>query len=310
MIDAHIHLRQRDNCFAQDYLSTIEQSGHNIVASVYVECGMSYSDDPRQEFRPVAEMGFVLEQANQSEASGHRMAAGIVGAADLTLGARVQPVLEALAEAANGRLRGVRYRVAWDPDPVAGYGGVDGYPRENVLGRPELLEGARCLEKMGLHLETWGFHTQLSDLARLAARVPDLSIVINHCGGPLGVGRYAGRRDEVFKDWLAGIKAVANAPNVFVKVSGLGVSRLGFGFQEQGRVKSSDELVSLWSLYVRTCIEEFGPQRALFATNYPVDAAAAPLGLLINAYKKMLLDLTPEEFSAVFAGNAKKLYRL
>ena len=310
VVDAHIHLRQRDNCFVEDYLANIKRSGHNVVASVYVECGMSYSHDPREEFRPVGEMSFVLGQAKQAQGSGHVMAAGIVGAADLTLGAAIQPVLETLAEAAGGRLRGVRYRVAWDPDPIAGYGAGHGYPCANVLGKPEFFEGARCLARLGLHLETWGFHTQLFDLARFAARVPDLNIVINHCGGPLGVGRYAGRREEIFKDWRAGIEAVANSPNVFVKVSGLGVSRMGFGFQEKGPVNSSDELVSLWNPYVNACIEAFGPQRAIFATNYPGDTAAAPLGILINAYKKMLRGLSMEELRAVFAGNAKNLYRL
>jgi L-fuconolactonase len=310
IIDAHIHLWHRDNFFVQDYLTEIKQSGYDVEASIYVECGMSYSDDPRVEFRSLGEMAYVLGQAKQAEGSGHALAAGIMGAADLTLGSRVKPILEALAAAANGRLVGIRYRVAMDPDPIAGFGGERGYPSHDVLDHPEFLEGVRCLAGMGLHLETWGFHTQLTAIARLAAQAPDLKIVINHCGGPLGVGRYAGRREEVYKDWRDGIKVVAKSPNVLVKVSGLAIPRMGFGFQEKGQIETSDELARLWRPYVRTCVEEFGPSRSIFASNYPIERTAAPYGKLVNAYRKILQDLSEDEFRAVFSESARGLYRL
>lgn len=153
IIDAHIHLWHRDNYFAPDYLKDVN-SGHNVVASVYAECSMAYSEDPREEFRPVGEIAHVLEQIRLAEGYGHQLAAGILGAADLTLGERVRPVLEAHVEAAKGRFRGVRYRVAWDPDPVAGYGEA-GYPSVSVLEMTEFLEGARVLADMGLVLDVW-----------------------------------------------------------------------------------------------------------------------------------------------------------
>ncbi|SMF90065.1 Predicted metal-dependent hydrolase, TIM-barrel fold [Azospirillum oryzae] len=308
IVDSHIHLWTRDNYFAQDFLADVA-AGHNVQASIYAECGMCFSDDPREAFRPVGETHYVLDQVKLAEGSNHALAAGILGCADLMLGDGVKPVLEAHAEAAKGRFRGVRYRVAWDADPVAGYGEV-GYPSENLLQKEEFQKGARCLAEMGLVLDLWGFHTQLDDIARFAARLPELKIVVDHVGGPLGVGPYAGRRDEVFKIWSAGIRAIAEMPNVHIKLSGLAISRLGFGFQDNGQAASSDELVRLWSPYVRTCAEVFGPERSIFGSNYPVDRAAAPYSMLLNAYKKMLGDLSTDELTAIFAGNARRVYNL
>lgn len=308
IVDAHIHLWHRDNYFADDFVADVH-AGHKVDASVYVECSMAYSDDPRPEFRPVGETHFVLDQIKLAEGSGHKLAAGILGASDVTLGERVRPVLEAHAEAAKGRFRGTRYRVAWDPDPIAGYG-EEGYPSDNVLERPQFLEGARVLADMGLVLDVWGFHTQLPEIAKFAAAVPDLKLVVDHVGGPLGVGPYAGRRDEVFKIWREGLKKVAAVPNANIKLSGLAISRLGFGFQDNGQVASSDELAGLWKPYIETCVEIFGAERCIFSTNYPVDRAAAPYAMLVNAYKKMLSGASQDELRLIFADNARRIYDL
>lgn len=308
VLDAHIHLWHRDNYFAGDLLADVN-AGHKVEASVYVECSMAYSDDPRPEFRPVGETHFVMDQIQWAIGSGHDLAAGILAASDVTLGERVRPVLEAHAEAAKGRLRGTRYRVAWDPDPIAGYG-EEGYPSDNVLERPQFLEGVKVLEDMGLVLDVWGFHTQLPEVAKFAAAVPDLKLVVDHVGGPLGVGPYAGKRAEVFEIWRDGLKKIAEVPNTNIKLSGLAISRLGFGFQETGQVSSSDVLVKLWRPYVETCVELFGAERCIFATNYPVDRAAAPYSMLVNAFKKMLSGGSADELGKIFAGNARRIYNL
>ncbi len=308
IIDTHIHLWHRDAYFAPDFLADVG-AGHNVTSSVYVECSMAYSDDPREEFRPVGENRFVLEQVALAGDTPHRLAEGILAAAELPLGEKVRPILEAHTEASSGRLRGVRYRVAWDPDPVAGYGEI-GYPTDNVLTLPAFRDGARCLADMGLVLDVWGFHTQLADIARFAAAIPTLTLVVDHVGGPLGVGPYAGRRAEVFELWARGIDQLAEVPNIWMKLSGLAISRIGFGFQDNGQAASSDELVNLWGPYIRKCIDAFGPQRCIFGSNYPVDRAAAPYPVLLNAYKKMLADLSPDDKRMIFSENARTVYRL
>jgi L-fuconolactonase len=310
IVDPHIHLWNLGgfDYFAPQLLDDV-RSGHKVEATVYVECSMRHSNDPRPAFRPVGETEYVLEQVKLAEGSGHDLAAGILGCGDLTLGAALRPVLEAHMAAGQGRFRGIRARAAWDPEAGVGYAASTDYPQRNVLREDAFLEGARCIAELGLALDIWTFHTLLDDVAALAAKCPQTPIMIDHCGGPLGIGRFAGRRDEVFADWSAGIRKVAALPNVHIKLSGLGISRMGFKFPA-GQAQSSDELATAWRPYIRTCLDAFGPQRAVFASNFPVDRQAASYFVLINAYKKMLGDLSAGELEAIFAGNARRFYRI
>ena len=310
IVDAHIHLWNLTgfDYFAPQLLADV-RSGHKVEATVYVECSMRHSNDPREAFRPVGETEYALEQVKLAEGSGHDLAAGILGCADLMLGAAVRPVLEAHIAAGKGRFRGIRARAAWDAEPGVGYLPSTGYPQLNVLREESFLAGARCVADLGLALDLWTFHTLLDDVAAFAAKCPEAPIMLDHCGGPLGIGRFAGRRDEVFADWSAGIRKLAKLPNVHIKLSGLGIARMGFTF-DGGQAKSSDELVAAWRPYIRTCLDAFGPARSVFASNFPVDRQAASYFLLINAYKKMLADLSADELQAVFAGNARRFYKI
>jgi L-fuconolactonase len=311
VVDAHFHLWNAAgyDYFVQDFLADV-RSGHRVEASIFVECGMAHRSDGSEALRPVGETHYVLDQIRQGGATDHDVAAGILGAADMTLGAGIRPVLAAHVEAGAGRFRGIRARLAYDPDPQAGYGHAFGYYERDVLAEASVLAAARCIGASGLVLDLWAFHTQLEAVAAFAARCPETPVMLDHCGGPLGVGRYAGRRDEVFRDWAAGIRTLAKVPNVHVKLSGLGISRLGFGYQTSGPVRSSDELVAAWRPYIRTCVEAFGPERCVFGSNFSVDRAAAPYRLVLNAYQTMLADLTDAERRAIFAGNARRFYKL
>lgn len=311
IVDAHVHLwnLRGYDYFVPELLADV-RSGHNVAASVYVECGMGKSSDPRAAFKPVAETEFVLQQVKLAEGSGHHLAAGIVGGGDLRSGEALRPVLEAHVAAGQGRFRGLRAFVAWHPDPAVGYPALPRYAQGNVMLEPAFLAAARCLAGLGLVLDVWVFHTQLDHAAAFAAQCPELPILINHCGGPLGIGPYAGRREEVFADWSAGIRKAAALPNVHIKLSGLGMARMGFHFAGGHPANTSDELAAVWKPYVRTCLDAFGPGRAIFASNFPVDREAASYRLLINAYKKMLADLSGDELNAIFAGNARRFYKL
>ena len=311
IVDPHVHmwnLRGYDY-FASDLLADV-QSGHKVEATVYVECGMGKSKDPRESFRPEAETEFVLEQIKLAEGSGHDLAAGIVGGGDLRTGEAIRPVLEAHIAAGKGRFRGIRGFVAWHPHAALTYPAAPRYAQGNVMAGEAFLAGARCLAELGLTLDLWAFHTQLDDVAAFAAQVPKLPILINHCGGPLGIGPYEGHREEVFADWSRGIRQVAALPNAFIKLSGLGMGRMGFHFEGGGPARTSDELVAAWKPYVRTCLDAFGVERSIFASNFPVERESATYRTLLNAYKKMLQDLSADERRAVFAGNARSFYKL
>ncbi len=310
VVDAHFHLwnLMGFDYFAPDFLRDAK-AGHKVEASVYVECDMGYSDHPDPDFRPVGEVFHVLRQIELAQGSGHDLAAGIIGSANLMLGEKVAPVLEAQIDAGQGCVRGIRARIAWDADPVAGYGGRTDFPQENIVQTQAFLDGAKQVEKLGLILETFGFHTQLADLRRVAAQCPDLTIVLNHLGGPLGVGRYAEKPDEVFRDWSAGLRAIAELPNVFIKLSGVGVTRLGLGFGK-GQAASSDAIASAAASRIRTCLDAFGTGRCIFGSNYPVDQVVSSYPVLLNGYKKMLGDLSRHECAAIFSGNARRIYGL
>lgn len=310
IVDAHIHLWDRTgfDYFAEEFLADAAD-GHNVQASVYVECNMHYSDDPRPAYQVLGETAFALAEAARAAGSEHKLNQGILFAADLMLGREVGPVLDAQLAAGQGRSVGTRFRVAYDDDLEAGYHEV-GYQAGDVLGSPAITAAAEELAKRGLVLELWAFHTQLERVKAFALRFPDLQIVLDHVGGPLGVGRYAAIRDEVYFDWAQGITSLAEAPNVQVKLSGLGISRMGYSFAPDGHVTSSDQLVEAWGRYIRHCVAAFGADRCIFASNFPVDRRVTSYRHLLNGMKKILAHLPPEDLTAIFSGNARRTYRL
>ena len=310
IVDAHVHLWDFSTppFFGADLVAEA-QSGHNVFASVFIECMMAYAEDGPQEMRPVGETRFVASQAQSASSARHKVAAAILGAADLSLGDAVRPVLEAHVEAGGGRFRGIRTRAAWDADPIAGYGVARTSP-EGLLRQTSFQQGVRCLGEMGLTLDVWLFHTQLADVVALAKACPEILIAVNHVGGPLGVGSYAGKRDEVFATWSDSIRELARCANVYIKLGGLGISRIGFGFDAVSEPLSSDNLAQAWGPYVTSCIEAFGPERSLFGSNFPVDKAVCSYTVLWNSFKKIAAGYSESERLAMFASNARKLYRV
>ena len=125
--------------------------------------------------------------------------------------------------------------------------------------------------------EAWQYHPQLPDVLDLARAFPDTPIMLNHVGGPLGIGPYAGRRDEVFASWREGIGELAACPNVWVKLGGLGMAVYGFEFHRREPRPGSAELADAWRPYIETCIEAFGADRGVFESNFPVDKVFVPL---------------------------------
>ena len=164
-------------------------SGHNVRSTVFVETRTMYRPDGPVELRPVGEVEFVqgLAAASASGLYGPcRAASAIVGHANLNLGERVAPVLEALQAASPNRFRGIRHTVTWDPHPE-----VDKREKERVLADDQFRAGARVLARMGLSLDTGLCFPQLPELAAFAKAVPNLTIILNHIGGLMRTGPYA-----------------------------------------------------------------------------------------------------------------------
>ncbi len=312
IIDAHHHLWDfpRNRYLLPEMLADTH-SGHDIRATVYVDCTSYYRATGPLEMRPVGEIEFangVAAMAASERYGKTQVCAAIVGFADLRLGAAVEDVLEAEIAAGNGRFRGIRYVVSWDPHEEIHNGHTK--PPAGLLGDPTFRQGFAKLSKFDLSFEAWLYHPQLGDVVDLARAFPEQAIVLNHVGGVLGVGPYAGRREEIFAIWKQAITELATCPNVFLKLGGLGMKSLGFGFDKQARPPSSQDLAEAWRPYVETCIEAFGPERCMFESNFPVDKYSCAYPILWNAFKRLAADASDSEKEALFRGSAAKFYRL
>jgi predicted TIM-barrel fold metal-dependent hydrolase len=317
IVDPHHHLIDRPESgryLLPDLLADID-SGHNVVATVYLEWLSMYRPDGPAEMRPVGEVEFANGVAAMSASGGYgkaRVCAGIVGHADLPIGSRVAKVLEAMivagGGAGGGRFRGIRFIASTDPDQ-AQWGATMVRPQGLLLDK-KVREGFAQLAPLGLSFDAWVYHPQLGDLIDLARAFPTTPIVLNHVGGAIGLGRYKGKRDEAFADWSARIRELAACPNVHVKLGGLGMKMFGFDVHEGALPPSSEQLSDLWRPYVETCISAFGANRAMFESNFPVDKGSYSYGVFWNACKRLAQGASAGEKADLFHGTASRFYRL
>jgi len=265
----------------------------------------------RQEhLRVVGESEFVAEIAAASRRGGPGKAivAGIVPYADLTRGDVLEEVLAAHASAGQGLLRGIRHAGAYDPQPEALT--IPGREVEGLYAREDFRAGVRVLGKLGLTYDTWHYHFQNRAFAELARAVPETTLVLDHFGTPLGVGRFAGQRDTIFAQWKLDIAEIARCPNVVAKLGGLAMPDNGFGWDKRERPASSDELVEAQRPYYLHTIDCFGPARCMFESNFPVDKRSISYRVLWNALKKLARGFSEAEQHAMFYANAARIYRL
>ena len=313
IVDPHHHLVERPETgrYLLPELLADASDGHNITATVYLEWLSMYRAQGPVELRPVGEVEFangVAAMAASGTYGRTQICAGIVGYADLTVGAPVEKVLQAMIQAGGGRFRGIRFITASHPEQAA-WGSAVIRP-EGLLMNPKLREGFARLAPLGLSFDAWMYHTQLSELVDLARAFPGTQIVLDHVGGAIGLGPYAGKRDEVFVAWSRQIHELATCPNVHIKLGGLGMRMFGFTHHLGELPPSSEELAAAWRPYIETCIAAFGPERAMFESNFPVDKGSCSYSVLWNAFKRIAAGCSAAERAALFAGTATKLYRL
>ncbi|MBA3053830.1 MAG: amidohydrolase family protein [Sphingomonadales bacterium] len=315
IVDPHHHFWD-DGPFAdmfgrilpEDLVATIDSCGQNVVATVFVECQWSYRADGPEHLRCVGEteqVEAVARKFGAARTAGTALAAGIVGHADLSLGAAVDEVLEAHLAASPTRFRGIRDHVTADPDePFAGDA------RKGVMADPQFRAGVARLRQFGLSFDTWCVHTQLADYLALAQAFPDTVFVLNHLATPVRIGRFQSRQAEAFESWKAGISALAGCENVFLKLGGLGMPVAGFHFADLPAPPDSEAIAAIYAPYVRHAVDALSPARCMFESNFSVDGLAYGYGNLWNAYKRIAACYSAEEQRALFHGTAARAYRL
>lgn len=310
IVDAHHHLwhPHASRYYTDAFQADINASGHRVVATVYVETSAMYRSTGPQHLRPVGEAEFAAGMAAMGESGAFgptRICAAIVGAADLTLGDRVEDVLDALAQASGGRFRGVRGTANWDADASVNTG-TRPFAPEGLLREARYRDGARWLARRGLVYDAWQYFPQLPDVCDLADHCPELTMVVNHCAGLLGIGPYA--RADNFERWRGLVTEAAKRPNLRMKIGGLAGGRTGFGYPARPAPPTLDEVVADWRPYVETCIDLFGAERCMFESNFPVDKVAGSYGQIWNAFKTLAAGASPGEKRALFAGTAARTY--
>ncbi len=301
----------RSPYYTFDALHADLTSGHNVVATVFMECGAFYRADADDALKVVGEVEFVNGVAAQSASGLYgplRLCAGIVGHADLMLGSEAGRVLDALHAAAPDRFRGVRHSAAWDADPEVL--GAPFHAPEGLYRDATFREGFAELGKRGLSFDAWLLEPQLADVIDLARAFSDTPIVLDHCGTPLNIASYGGTLDARFGVWREGIRELAACENVSVKLGGLAMAFAGLPDHGPESGVSSEALAAMWRPYIETCIETFGASRAMFESNYPVDKWGASYAVLWNAFKRITANASDDEKRALYAGTAASLYRI
>lgn len=293
-----------------DYLADA-QSGHNIRATVIVGGeGFARADGP-EKLRVVGDTEFLNGAAAQSASGKYgavRVGAGLVGEADLTQGAAVRDVLEAHLKAGGDRFRGIRHMTVWSDDPKLAPPGV--MSPKDLAFHADFQQGFAQLAPLGLSFDAWCYYTQLDGIIELARRFPKTTIIMNHCGGPLGSASYASHRDEAYAAWAKAVKELGQYHNVYMKVGGLGMWTTGLPSAGQWPPAPSTQIAQEQRPYVEVCLQAFGVERCMFESNYPVEAGVGSYHTVWNVFKRIASGYSASEKTALFSASAAKAYRL
>ena len=311
IIDPHHHLWRVSGLptYVLEDLWQDTQSGHNIVKTVFMECGAEYRADGPEHLRVVGETEFVRGLAMASAGQGKAEIAGIIGHADLDQDeSLLREILQRHEHAGGGLFRGIRHGGAHDPGKNLGW--LNATPHADLFQRDAFRRGVNVLGELGYTYDSWHYHFQNDAFADLAEAAPQTTIVLDHFGTPCGVGDYAGRAAEVFSQWQASISRLAECPNVVAKIGGLAMPVNGFDWNNRDVPPTSDEVVNAQRGYYQHTIDAFGPDRCMFESNFPVDKLSLSYNVYWNAMKKIAAQYSAEEQQQMFYGTAQRIYRL
>ena len=316
IIDPHHHLWDVGfgRYYIEELLEDINSSGHNILSTVYIMSSSNtkiYSKDGLEEFKPLKEIEFATSEGKRADLIPNnkvKVNASIVGSVDLTYGNKLQPVLEKAVNISEGRLKGIRMLLASHTDPRISSGAV-----KSDLGlmlHPNFIDGAKCIQNANLSLDFWIYHTQLNEMEKIARSLPDLTIILNHIGGPIHLGEYEGKQAATHREWRSAMMRLSRIPNINVKLGGLGMAVNGAKFHNNKFPPNSVQLSDVWKPWIYETIDMFGFDRCMFESNFPVDKGSCSYGALWNAFKILAKDMSDDEINKLFSKNAAKIYKI
>ena len=316
IIDPHHHLWDVGfgRYYIEELLEDINSSGHNIVSTVYIMSSSNtkiYSKDGLEEFKPLTEIEFATSEGKRADLIPNnrvKVNASIVGSVDLTYGNKLQPVLEKAVNISEGRFKGIRMLLASHTDPRISSGAV-----KSDLGlmlHPNFIDGAKCVQDANLSLDFWIYHTQLNEMEKIARALPDLTIILNHIGGPIHIGEYEGKQAATHREWRSAMMRLSRIPNINVKLGGLGMAVNGAKFHNSKFPPNSVQLSDVWKPWIYETIDMFGFDRCMFESNFPVDKGSCSYGALWNAFKIIAKDMSDDEINKLFSKNAAKIYKI
>lgn len=316
IIDPHHHLWDVGfgRYYIEELLEDINSSGHNILSTVYIMSSSNtkiYSKDGLEEFKPLNEIEFATSEGKRADLIPYnkvKVNASIVGSVDLTYGNKLQPVLEKAVNISEGRLKGIRMLLASHTDPRISSGAV-----KSDLGlmlHPNFIDGAKCIQNANLSLDFWIYHTQLNEMEKIARSLPDLTIILNHIGGPIHLGEYEGKQAATHREWRSAMMRLSRIPNINVKLGGLGMAVNGAKFHNNKFPPNSVQLSDVWKPWIYETIDMFGFDRCMFESNFPVDKGSCSYGALWNAFKILAKDMSDDEINKLFSKNAAKIYKI
>jgi len=316
IIDPHHHLWDVGfgRYYIEELLEDINSSGHNILSTVYIMSSSNtkiYSKDGLEEFKPLTEIEFATSEGKRADLIPNnkvKVNASIVGSVDLTYGNKLQPVLEKAVNISEGRLKGIRMLLASHTDPRISSGAV-----KSDLGlmlHPNFIDGAKCIQNANLSLDFWIYHTQLNEMEKIARSLPDLTIILNHIGGPIHLGEYEGKQAATHREWRSAMMRLSRIPNINVKLGGLGMAVNGAKFHNNKFPPNSVQLSDVWKPWIYETIDMFGFDRCMFESNFPVDKGSCSYGALWNAFKILAKDMSDDEINKLFSKNAAKIYKI
>ena len=306
IVDPHHHLWPSGGAlpYGLHELEFDTSSGHRVENTIFMECGASYATDGPANFAPVGETRFVAEVSAKDP---QHLIAAIVGHVDLRLENR-DDVIDAHIEAGKGLFRGVRDALARAdfPDGLL----IPGHAPKDLYKDPQFVAGVKRLGERGLTYDSWHYHYQNREFLSLAQSAPETTMVLDHFGTPLLGHHFAGQEDSIFEQWKKDINDIAACPNVVAKVGGIAMPDNGIGWTEAARPPTSDEYAARVGKFYTHIIEAFGAERCMLESNFPIDRFSVSYRVLWNACKKLTVQYSASERAALFAGTARRVYKL